>query len=847
MQLIRRILLLVIILALILGVVGFGGFFYLTRRPFPQVDGTLRANGLTTPVTIIRDKMGIPHIYASNVQDLFFAQGYVQAQDRLWQMDFFRRVGAGRLSELAPSQLGSDKFIRTLGWRRAAERDWEAMSDEGRMVLEAYTEGINAFIESNQGSLPIEYFVLGIFSGLGPPEAWTPVDSLQFGKVMAWNLSGNWNAELLRVALMEKFGPDDGPTVIADLLPAYAANRPVIVASDEIAWGNIPTSLLSQGHDLEAVVGISGSEVGSNSWVVHGERTTSGMPLLANDPHLGIGMPGIWYFNALHCVPLSAECPFEVIGASFVGLPSVVIGHNARIAWGVTNLGPDVQDLFIERIDGDQYEFQGEMLPIEFVSEVITVNGKLPDDYEPSPNETVEYDESSGETTVTLNVRITRHGPIISDVSAGAAELAEEGQAVAFQWTAINAPESTLEAFTRINLAQNWEEFRDALRLYGTPSQNFVYADVDGNIGYQSPGRIPIRASGNGLMPVPGWTGEFEWTGYIPFDDLPSALNPPKGYIVTANNEVVGEDYPYFLSARWASYRAQRLHDRLAGQQTFSVDDIMNIQGDNFNVSASEIVPHLNALSLEGDAQNLLDAIRAWDLKDQRDSVGAAAYETFFLYLLRNTFDDELGDLASEYVGGGDTNREVIRTLLDQPDARWWDDVNTTDVVESRDDILRRALSDAADALVAEFGSDAAGWTWGKLHTATFRHQALGSQIVGFMFNRGPVVVDGGQAIVNNTGGSLSRSYIDSDDPDASPPSLVQIFAESTVPSLRQIVNLADLNASQFIHTTGQSGLPYHPHYDDMIDLWRDIKYIPMWWNRDSIENDAEGTLTLSP
>jgi penicillin amidase len=844
MRVIRRIVLIVLILALIVAAAGLGGIFYLTRRPFPQINGTLRADGLTTPVTVIRDTMGVPHVYADNLHDLFFAQGYVHAQDRLWQMDSYRRTGAGRLSELSPSQIGTDKFLRALGWRRAAQADLEVVSEQGRDILDAYAEGVNAFLGAHQGALPMEYVVLGLFAGLGPPEDWGPVDSLQMAKVLGWDLSGNWDTELLRAALIDQFGPDDGPDVVASLFPTYNAERPVIIRQDELAWDTLSRSLLAQNRNLQDLLGVRTPETGSNNWVISGARTTTGKPLLANDPHLGIGMPSIWYFNALHCQPVSAECPFDVMGSSLAGVPGIVIGHNARIAWGATNVGPDVQDLFIERIDGDRYEYRGEMLPLETTTEVITVNGTLPEDYESSPNETVEYDAATDTTTVTLTVRFTQHGPLISDVSSTTADLISAGEAVAFSWTAINAPERTLDAFLGLNQAQNWDDFRNALSIYGTPSQNFVYADVDGNIGYQMPGRIPIRAQGNGELPAPGWTGEYEWIDYIPFDELPSTFNPEKGYIATANNAVVDESYAYFISSEWASYRAQRLHDLFENQQIFSPEDVMQMQGDNYNVSASEIAPALNDLSVEGDAQKVLDAIRAWDLVNQRDKAGAGAYETFWLFLLRNTFDDELGDLAAEYVSGGDFNREVVRRMVDQPDARWWDNVNTTDVTETRDDIFKQSLADAAAALTAEFGADPSGWTWGKLHTATFRHAVMGGQPVAFMFNRGPVAVDGGAGILNNTGGNFRAAYTGPGEP---PAKLVNIFAERTAPSLRIIDDLSDWNASLYIHTTGQSGLPYHPHYEDMIDLWRNIQYAPMWWERNSVEADAEGTLTLSP
>ena len=846
MRILRRIVLVVLVLVIVLGAIGVGGFLYLTRRPFPQADGTLRLAGLTAPVTIIRDKFGIPHTYASNVHDLFFAQGYVHAQDRLWEMEASRMGISGRTSELSLSTktIEQDKFVRTLGWRRAARADYNALSGEGKAILQAYADGVNAFITTHQDSLPIEFLIVGLFGSKGPgykPEAWTPIDTLQFAKVMAWRLSGNWEQELFRTRLLAGFS-QQGVQAIADLQPSYDyQNRPIIVPGD-VAWERVPAGLAALQR-LDALSGPRGRGIGSNNWVVAGSRTTTGLPLLANDPHLGFQMPSIWYFNSLHCDPVGPDCPYDVIGASFPGVPGIIIGHNARIAWGVTNVGPDVQDLFLEKVTGSQYEFQGRQIDLTFVPETMTIKGKLPEDYEPSPNETSSYDAATNTTTITLSVRYTRHGPLISDVSEDFSEL---DYPVAFAWTAINAPEKVSDSFLSLNRAQNWDEFREALRMFGTPSQNFVYADMDGNIGYQMPGRIPIRAKGDGQLPVPGWTGEYEWTGYIPFDELPSVLNPPQGYIVTANNAVVGPDYSYFLSLEWdRGYRARRIVDLIESKDTLSPDDMSAIQSDDLNLSAQEIVPYLSALSVEGDAQKVLDAIRQWDFHEHADRVGAAAYQVFWLYLLRDTFDDDLGELAADYVNGDDLNRQAMALLLAQPDSKWWDDAQTTDRVETRDDILKKSLADAARALTAEFGGDPSQWTWGRLHTVTFKSQALGDSPVSSIFNRGPFAVSGNTALVNNTGGSFDVAYPKK--PGDPAPRLADILREQYGPSLRIINDLSDWNASRYIHTTGQSGLPYHPHYEDMIQPWLKIEYAPMWWERADLEKNAEGTLSLTP
>ena len=848
MRFIKGLLLFLLVVVVILAVVLGGGYLSLPRRALPQIDGTVQLPGLSAPVTIIRDKSGVPHIYAANVHDLFVGQGYVQAQDRLWEMALQRFGVSGRTSELSASagNITQDKFVRTLGWRRAAQADYDILTDEEKMILQAYSDGVNTFITSHENNLPPEFAIVGLFSGKGfnfKPEPWQPIDTLQWAKAMAWSLGGNWEVEVYRARLAQQFGAEKADAMYAQLSPPYDFQDKPVIVPEQLSYQNVPLEAVLGLRKLDTLIGLRGSDVGSNNWVISGSRTTTGQPLLANDPHLAIQMPSIWYFNALHCQPVGTECPYDVIGASFVGMPGVVIGHNARIAWGVTNVGPDVQDLFLEKVDGNQYEYKGQKLDLAIAPETMTIKGKLPADYKPSINETDTYDEKSNTTTIVLNIRSTLHGPLISDVDSDTAQAGGD-LSVAFAWTAINGAEGTFASFAGLDRAQNWDDFRAALARFGSPSQNFVYADVDGNIGYQTPGRIPIRARGDGQLPVPGWTGEYDWTGYIPFDELPRSFNPDKGYIATANNAVVGPEYPHFLGMDWdRGYRARRIVDRIEAYGQLSADDIAAIQGDDLNLSAQEIVPYLKNLSVSGDAQKVLEQILAWDFVEKRDSTGASAYQAFWLKLLMNTFADELGDLAPDYTDGGTVNRQAMIALLAQPDATWWDNVQTPDVRETRDDILKKALADGAQLLIGELGNNPADWKWGKLHTAFFSSQALGSSPVGFIFNRGPFEVDGGTAAVNNTGtgANFQRAYT------TPPGKLTAIFAERSTPSLRQIVDLSDLNASRFIHTTGQSGLPASPHYDDFIDKWRNIQYVPMWWNQMDIKANAEGTLTLTP
>ena len=803
-----RVLLSLLVVVLLVGLTGLTYGVVTVRRPWPRIDGTVPVDGLHAQVTIIRDRWGIPHIYASDPHDLFFAQGYVHAQDRFWQMEFWRRIGSGRLAEiLGESALDSDRFIRTIGWHRTAAQELELLDDETRAALEAYAEGVNAYITTHKGRLGLEFTILGLTGVKVDPEPWTPLNTLTWSKVMAWDLGGNMQRELLRAYVAARLGTG----AVGEVVPPYPEGHPIIVPHpvsgatlQAVPDAVFDTHVLGRGDDL-----------GSNNWVVSGSRTETGMPLLADDPHLGIQMPSIWYEVGLHCQPVTPECSYNVVGASFAGAPGVIIGHNDRIAWGVTNVNPDVQDLFIEKVNPEnpnQYEYQGEWLDMEVYREEIRV---------------ADRDEP-----VVVFARVTRHGPIINDVVGGTEEEWSFGwQPLALSWTALQ-PGTLTRSILLLDRARNWEEFREALRYWDVPSQNFVYADVEGNIGYQMPGLVPIRAAGDGSMPVPGWTGEYEWVNYIPFDELPRAFNPPEGYIVTANNAVVGPDYPYFISMDWLpGYRARRIVELIESDPSLSLDDLKAIQGDSTPVWALEVLPY--ARSLSPDDPRLAEAVgmlQAWDGRAVRDSAGAALFESFRLHLVERTFADELGEPLLRRAKS--SLMTALLNILPDPNAPWFDDIRTPET-ETRDEILLRALEDAVEELTETLGSDMRKWRWGDLHTATFRNQSLGKSGVGpieAIFNRGPFPVDGTIATVNNTAYNPNRPY-----------------EVSTVPSYRQIVDLSDLSRSVSMHTTGQSGHPFHPHYDDMIDPWRNIQYHSMLWTRSEVEANAEGTLVLMP
>jgi penicillin G amidase len=805
------------------------------RSSFPQITGELSLTGLDGQVDIYRDEFGIPQVYASSEHDLFFAQGYLHAQDRFWQMDFWRHIGSARLSEMfGENQLDTDKFLKTLGWARVAQQELDTIDPTSLAILTSYADGVNAYLADHQGSqISLEYAILKLLSPDYRPEPWQPLHSMTWAKVMAWDLGGNMDDEIYRAILSTSLSPEQ----LADIMPPYSQDAPVIVpdqntASSQPTWIGVERELFAEAFpalqriarrstDLAALIGPSGIGIGSNNWVISGQLTTTGMPLLANDPHLGVQMPSIWYEVGLHCVVQSASCPYNVTGFSFAGAPGVIIGHNDRIAWGFTNVGPDVQDLFVEKINPnnpDQYEVNGEWVDMQLVQETIQVAG--------------------GES-VPLTVRYTRNGPIISDTYeplegfTGRAGLElPELFAVSLRWTALE-PISTFTAIWQFNRAGNWEEFREAAANFAVPSQNLVYADVDGNIGYQMPGLIPLRASGDGTMPVPGWTDDYQWTGFIPFDELPYAYNPPQGYIVTANNAVVGPNYPYLITTDWDyGYRAQRIVEMIENAPgPLDSSYIQLMQSDNKDLNAEALVPILLQLEL-GDPhlEQARSLFTGWDYQAHMDSAPAALFASFWKHLLAVTFHDELP--KDEPPSGGSRWFRVLEILIEQPQDPWWDDQETP-AFETRDQMLTLAFQAAVAELDSTLGNNPLDWTWGDLHQVTFQNASLGESGIApieALFNRGGFRTSGGPSIVNATGWDASESY--------------QVVS---LPSMRMIVDLGNLSASLSMHTTGQSGHAYHPNYIDMADHWRKIEYHPMLWDNDQVVTAAQSHLKLVP
>lgn len=771
------------------------GAYYLLQRPVPKKKGTVKLRGLQDRVEVLRDRWGVPHIYGGNLYDVFFAVGYAQAQDRLWQMEFNRRLASGTLAEiLGEPALDFDRLVRRVGFRRVSERDWEEAEPTERAVLEAFTAGVNAFLAT--GRLPVEFGLLR-----HRPAPWHPVDTITFGRLMAWTLAGNWDSEILRSWTVERFGAE----VMEELEPMYPSGKPLIVPPGTAARGPGP----SLAEDYEAAKELIGALAGpgmSNSWAVSGKKSTTGKPLLANDPHLVLQMPSIFWEMHIDSPEL------KVAGACLPATPAVLIGHNDRIAWGLTAAIVDGDDLFVERIseeDPSLYLYGDRWVEGELVREEMKVRGRR--------------------KPVVEEVLVTHHGPVIGPAIKG------ETRQLALRSTALE-PSRQIQGIMLLVGARNWDEFREALSIWKSPSQNFVYADVDGNIGYQLAGLVPLRAKGHGVLPVPGWTGEYEWKDWVPFDELPSVLNPPTDWVATANNKIADDDYPHFLSAHWMdSTRQERIVQMLQEKDKLSADDFRRMQSDVLSLPAKDLVPRILELEPSDEwTRRALTFLRAWDQTVAPDSVGACVYEAFFTHLVRKALEEKLGSWSDFYMGRG------IHPL--RPNGSFFVEAASWLLAKMRDrkkwfagKTWKQAMQEALESAVGELrhllGDDVSQWQWGRLHRQAFRHPLGQVRGLSRLFNRGPVPVGGDCTTVWQASYAPYYGY----------------ELKGSTPCYRQIVDLGNFDHSLSVIPSGQSGHPGSRHYADMISMWQKVEYHPMLWERSSVEAHTRGRLVLTP
>ena len=751
----------------------------------PRRGGTVRVAGPVAPIEIETDAHGVPTIRAASEEDALFGLGWVHGRDRLWQIEYQRRIGSGRLAEiLGPRLVETDRFLRTIGIRRAAESAWRSLAPASRSRLESYTRGLNAYLTSSSAR-PVEFRILRV-----PVSPFDPVDSLAWAKLMAWDLAGNARNEIRRARFAAAVGKErasellppvpETPTILED--EEWQAGLPLPAGRGEVRGegsspaASLPSPLLARLDAAFARIGARDDDpgLGSNSWVLAGSRTATGKPILANDPHLGLRTPSVWYLARL------AAPGYSVAGATLPGIAGVVIGANARIAWALTSLEPDVQDLYVEELDPadpSRYRWRGAFRKFEVRRETIPVRGGR---------------------DVVVDVRRSVHGPIVTDVLDGAGSL---GAAVALRWAALDDADATAEAIEGINRANGWSDFLAAVSRFHAPPQNFLYADADGHVGYTASGAIPIRPRADGLLPVPG-TGEDDWIGYIPFADLPRVLDPPRGFLVTANNRVASTRYPHPITGDWPEpFRARRITERILAKEKLSVADVRSIQLDEVSLQATEVLPLLlDTAPADAASRDALARLSSWNREFSPDSAAAAIYAAWYAALARMPEDELAGAPA-----GTVRSRFLINAL--RSGSAWCDDVRTP-APESCGTLKTRTLREAVETLRNRLGPDPDLWRWAKLHRARFPH-GIFDAVQGLRPLFSLEAGHGGDASTVNVGAyRLDGS-----------------FRMTDGPSYRQIVEFSDPAASLFVHTTGQSGNVFEAGYRDLLPLWSAGRY----------------------
>jgi penicillin G amidase len=759
---------------------GAGLWYQLLKRPLPKTSGRLRLRGLDAPVEILRDRFGVPHIRARSATDACFALGLCHGQDRLWQLEFFRRATAGRLSEFAgPAALAADVLMRTLGMRRVAEREEREISPLLRGFLDAYAAGVNAAIDS-ASALPIEFQLVRL-----EPEPFTAIDLLASSKLMAFGLSTNWELELLRAQLVTEAGPERAER----LEPRYPRGNPIVVAPGE-PWTGNGADLAAQIAQVRDILGLRVPAGGSNNWVVSGARSVTGKPLLACDPHLTTTIPDLWYEADMACDEFRAR------GATLPTNPFPVFGQTAATAWGFTNVMADTQDLFVERLNADDaqlYEFEGEWRRAEIVREEISVKGRS----EPER----------------LDVTVTHHGPVVNGALG-----AEQEAPLALSWTGLQYPCLT-EAGYRTVLARDADGVAEATREHTVPPLNMLYADREGNIGYQLAGRVPIRRGNCPDVPKPGWTGEFEWEGVIPYDELPSVSNPPGGCIVTANNRIVGDDYPHHITSEWMTgYRAQRIEEMLAERERHSLRDFARMQVDFYSYPGAETVHRLSRLHPQSQrGVRAIERLKSWDGRLDAHTIAGTIYHAFTVEFAQQVVRAAVSDekLVERYLNKSGVELFAVVSSPWRFQARMlelWDEADPTWFASAErpegkpwDEVALEALEAALGELEQRFGRDPDRWRWGRVHGVEFTHPfGDANPLFHRLFNRF-VGIGGASETVTQTG------YL----PTAP-------FRGSWGPVYRMLADLGDARRSRWQLTTGQSGHPGSRHYDDLLEGWRD-------------------------
>ncbi len=764
----------VVILFLAVAIFAYFGL----KATLPDYDGEVTLKGLESNVEIYRDSIGIAYIKANNDEDAAFALGYVHAQERLFQMDLFRRVAEGRLSEIMGEKtVQFDKLFRTFGFYRERMKYYNALSPRTKKILAAYAKGVNQFIHTHQGNFPIEFVLLDY-----TPEDWKPYESVLISKLLAYQLNISWWTDITFSKIAQKLGKEKAKL----FLPNFPENAPTIIPDNLYSMSEIPDNLIKTDRALREFLGFTGTHIGSNNWTVAPSRSVSGKAIIANDPHLAHQIPGQWFLAVIN------SPNWKVAGVTIAGIPGVVIGNNGEISWVLTNVMADDSDYYLEKIDssGTKYFLDGTWRELEIFSDTIRVKNS---------------------SDIILSVRKTHRGPIVSDVHTFNNGFAE---AMSMRWTALDATRE-LDAFLKINDAHNWEEFKNGVSYFNAPGQNFVYADRQGNIGYICGVKLPIRNSNAPTFVFDGTTSKSDWKGFVPFDELPMMFNPKQGFIATANNKTI-KNYPYHISNLWEPpSRIERITELLKSKEKHSVRDFEKYQNDFVSPYARELKPFiLKAFeSKQPQSENValaLELMKNWDGAMPAISQSAAIYSEFFMRLIHNAFKDELGEeIFNEYIFIANVPYRKILEMIYDNNHPIWDDATTGNIKETRDDIFRKSFTEAIAGLEKKFGKDASAWQWGKLHTILFKHPFHGaSSLTDKLFDVGPFPIGGGGTTVFNTEYKFTKP-----------------FANILGPSMRYIYDFSNPNEFEIVLPNGQSGNFMSDYYKNMTLAWLNGKY----------------------
>ncbi len=789
MKTLKKVLVTLAMLLIVLILVGAFIINRISHKALPNYNEKIELVGLIDEVTVYRDTHAVPHIYAKNEHDLYLTVGYLMAQDRLWQMDLLRRITQGRLSEIfGKDMVGTDHLLRAL---RIPEKSAMVLPlTDANIVnaLEAFATGVNLFIQANPKKLPPEFTLLGY-----QPELWEPIHSINLIGYMAWDLSNSWETEVL----LHKLAPLLDEQKFKELLPDLHQHKTYVHPANTATESQEQFALLDGNIRLKEL----NMEIfnGSNNWAVSAQKSKTGKPILANDMHLGLNAPGIWY--QMHQV---VEGKLNVTGVVLPGQPLVIVGHNERVAWGMTNVSVDEGDFYLEAInpeDPSQYRYKDEWLPIEIRQEKIAIKGG---------------------DTITKEIRLTHRGPIISDFKK------VKDEAISMQWTG-NLYSNELRTVYLLNRAANWEDFRNALTTMTAVSQNVIYADVDGNIGLQTACGAPLRKNGNGISIYPGETDEYDWEGLLPFEELPYTYNPPQGHISSANNRTTGSEYPHYIGYWYSmSNRADRIIELLNAKDLLDIDDFKEMLADWKSKHVERYLPKLidvlsNVNNRSANQQKALEGLQEWDMVLDRESVAATVFETFYLHFIKNIAMDEMGtELYNEFLGTK-LDKELFDMVWRNPQSAWIDNIDTPDQ-ETFEDIVMLSFNDAVEWLQQELGNNIEKWEWGKIHRLTLAHPMGSVKLLDKIFNlnRGPFAVGGSFHTV------CPYSY-----------SFKKPFDADHGASQRHIYNLGNWDNSWVIIPTGTSGIPSSKYYCDQSEMYVSNDYKNDLYSKQSIATNA--------